>query len=154
MRRFLTAVLAAITVLTLVGCAGTPSQPESTNGSAPVAALAAMGADQKRAELGANFPIEVPVVAGRVVRGEEQGPDAWAYEVIAEAPVSTVAEWYRQAYEGREWTVTGQTALEGGGSELSMQKGTAQSRVTVSPEGTGSRVLVILGVGAPVLETQ
>jgi hypothetical protein len=130
--------------------AGTSGAPASASASA----LTAMGLDQIRSEIDSSFPVETPVPEGEVVRGAAQGPDAWDYELVVSAPVSTVVEWYRAAYASRSWTVTDERVLEGGGAEITLQKGGAGTRVTATPEGDGTRVVVVLGIGESVLLTQ
>jgi hypothetical protein len=154
-------VAAAIAIaLVLSGCGsdGSPvdaSQPPVT--AEDVARIKAMLPAQVREDIAENFPIEVPVPGGVVVRGKAQGSEAWDYEIVVDAAPAVLAEWYRQAYTGRSWTVAGEgDAREeaSGSTELTLRKGTAECRVTIVPEGRGSRAIAILGVGAPVLQSQ
>ncbi len=158
-------MLAAALCVVLVGC-GTPAATPSAAPQSPApqasdeaaqgspSGLATMGLEQVRSEIDSGFPVETPVPAGVVVRGGAQGPDAWDYELIVSAPVSSVIEWYRQAYTGRSWAVTDERPIEGGGAEMTLLKGGAESRVSATPKGRGTRVVVILGIGEPVLQTQ
>ena len=135
--------LALCAAVALGGCSATrPSvqAPPSVGSSAGSTEtdIAPMSVDQVRTEIDSGFPVETPVPAGTVVRGEAQGPNAWDYELVVAAPASSVAEWYKRAYGGRSWVVTDERVLEGGGSEVTMQKGAAATRVTATPEGQGT----------------
>ena len=157
-------MLAALLCVVLAGC-GAPAATPTAAPQAPAAqgggatqgspsGLVAMGLEQIRSEIDSGFPVETPVPEGEVVRGEAQGPDAWDYELIVSAPVSSVVDWYRQAYGSRSWAVTDERPIEGGGIEVTLQKGGAGTRVTATPEGQGTRVVVVLGIGESVLQTQ
>jgi hypothetical protein len=150
---------------TLTGCtSSSPETPADLEEPLPAAsagdvtAIETMGPQEKRETIAANFPLEIPVALGEVVRGEAQGEDAWDYELLVDAPPAAVAEWYRQTYAGRSWVVAAErpaSSPDGGqGTEITLQKGDAQSRITVFSDGEGARVLAIVGVGAPVLQTQ
>jgi len=154
-------LLAALTLCLAVTACSQPAPPEqeveqsSPSVDTPAGTLVeAMDPDQKRSEIDSGFPLEVPVAEGDVVRAKAQGPDAWDYEILVPAPPTEVSDFYRSSYIARSWLVTQERPLEGGGAELTFEKGGAQSRVSVTPETEGSRAVVILGVGAPVLETQ
>ncbi len=108
----------------------------------------------EKAAIDASFPPEVPVVRGVVQSGKAQGPDAWDYSLMSYEEPASVAEWYRQAYRGRSWELVSDRALETGEAELTFQKGGAQSRLTIGRQAGATRVDAIVGVGAPVLETQ
>lgn len=155
MRRFPALLLAALLAFSIAGCSNRVGL-EGREAEAAVEAnpVETMEPAQKRAEIDATFPIEVPVAAGRVVRGKAQGSDAWDYELLVDSTPRVIADWYRQAYLARGWMVSEERPLENGALELTFAKGQAQSRVTVSPEGEYGRVTVILGVGSPVLQTQ
>lgn len=123
--------------------------------TAPASAVRAMTIEQKRQLIAPNFQPEVPVPLGEVVRGKAQGDVAWDYEILVAAPPAAVAGWYQQAYVGREWQVAEQSSPSEGAFTITMTKNAAQTRVTILPEGEGSsRVVAVLGVGAPVLQTQ
>lgn len=149
------------------GC--TPSTPAaSSETSAPATAAAPasatttevvvtrMNPDEARAKIAPTFPPEVPVAMGTVVQGKAQGPDAWDYELRVPAPVIPVASWYLAEYQRRAWELTDQQKRDDGSYLLKFRKGTAESEVTVGPSASAgeSAVNVVLGVGAPVLETQ
>lgn len=148
--------LACTLVVTLVACA--PAKTPAPDPAAQATALSAMVPSAKRAQIATSFPAEVPVVVGTVVRGEAQGTDAWDYEIEVAAPPSDVVRWYHEAYAGRNWVASGDVMVDGpggGGTAITFRKGGAESRVTVygTPDNT-SIVRAILGVGAPVLQTQ
>jgi len=114
-----------------------------------------MNPDDVRARIATNFPAEVPVVMGDVVRGKAQGTEAWDYELTVRAPAPTVAEWYFAEYQRRSWSLVEQPAPTDGSFQFTLRKGLAESQITVVPIAQNeSRVSVILGVGTPVLESQ
>jgi hypothetical protein len=116
-----------------------------------------MPREQVRSEIASSFPIEVPVPAGQVARGQAQGSDAWDYEVVVEAPQADVVAWYREGYVGRSWQLVQErdvSADSSVGTELTLRKGAAESRIVVIEEGRRTRAKAVLGIGAPVLEVQ
>lgn len=139
---------------TAITPAPTPAAtPEVTQGA--TSAVRAMSIEQRRTLIAPNFQIEVPVPVGEVVRGEAQGDTAWDYELVVAARPAEVANWYREAYGGREWQLVEQAQQPEGTLVLVLTKNAAQTRVTITPEGADkSRVKAVLGVGTPVLETQ
>ena len=164
----LAVALAAGTVL-MSGCwsriqlvdqssSGSSATTSATSGAAtPTADIKPMTIQQKQQLIAPTFQMEVPVPFGDVVRGEAQGPEAWDYEVIVKAPVAAVAEWYQSAYVGREWKLADQSSPSADSVQLTFTKNAAQTQVTIEPvsgDATHSRVKGILGVGAPVLQTQ
>ena len=76
---------------------GSAEQPAST----AAAPLALMTAEEKVSQIATSFPIQVPVAAGSVVRGEAQGDSAWVYQIIVPGSVARVQAWYLQAYRTR-----------------------------------------------------
>jgi uncharacterized protein YceK len=164
--RTATIALALAVSITVAGCASasqveSPTQSEPPIESAPT--VKAMTPDAKRSVIATSFPIEVPVPEGEFVRSQAQGDDAWDYEVRVRSTPEAMVDWYRQAYSAASWTLTQEGDFTGasprlGGRFLTFRKGSAaQSEVTV--EGVADAegmvtVRVILGVGAPVLETQ
>ena len=150
-------MLAVLTLCLAVTACSRPVLPEQeVQQSTPAedGLVEAMEPDQKRSEIDSGFPLEVPVADGKIVRANAQGPDAWDYEILVPASPSAVSDFYRTSYLARSWLVTQERPLGGGGAEITFEKGGAQSRVSITPEAKGSRAVVILGVGAPVLETQ
>lgn len=121
--------------------------------------MEALTPSAKRATIATSFPAEVPVPMGDFTQARAQGDSAWDYEVELAADAQEVAEWYRQAYGGREWSLVHQrgiTGTAGNGTVLEFRKGNAQSSVTIYEAGTSTptRALVTVGVGTPVLEVQ
>ena len=159
-RRLALAATLCLALLPLGACTRPPdSQPAApTDSGAPPAAVApikAMTIEQKQQLVAENFQPEVPVPFGEVIRGQAQGNNAWDYELVVDAPPASVASWYQDAYLGREWQLAEQTSPSPGAFTLTLVKNAAQTRVTITPEGEGkSRVKAVLGVGAPVLQTQ
>jgi len=151
-------VLAVVLAMALLlgGCAG--QRPKPSVVPTPIAsssvAIARMSAEQKRTTIATSFPIEVPVPQGRVVRGEAQGSDAWDYQLLIPASAADVVSWYAEWYTKADWRLISDTAADGG-RKLSFVKGGAESAVIVKPAGADlTSVIVVLGVGAPVLNTQ
>lgn len=151
------ASLAVLAAGLLSGCAGAgvrfDAGPASPSQTTPAEALEPMAVEQKRSAIATSFPLEVPVPDGEVVRGEAQGQSAWDYEVVVNRPLSAVESWYTGAYTGRLWELAGREQTAAGVS-LTFRKGAAESRVTLSERGGRTTASVILGVGAPVLQTQ
>ena len=152
----------AITGLLIValwaGALGGCGQKAATPPAAPVAStavanLALMTPADKALQIASNFPLQVPVAAGSVVRGEAQGDSAWVYEIMVRGDLPAVRNWYLQAYRNAEWTI-----VSSADKEIALQKGGAQSRLTFENADTGSqaqtRVTAAVDVGTPVLQTQ
>ncbi len=166
---------AALLVLALAasGCAesgpagATVSAPQPAAEASPAtdtapATLRPLTPTEKRSTIGPAFPAEVPVPAGEFARATEQNGDAWDYEVLVEGTPPAVAAWYREAYVGRQWVLVQEGDVDGSdgsGRFYVFRKGDAESRVSVyGTDGVSrsesARVVVVLGVGAPVLLTQ
>jgi len=143
------------------GCAGRSTPPQPPSGSQPNAPslsrgaeITRMSADQKRSAIATNFPIEVPVPLGRVLRGEAQGADVWDYQLEIQASPAEVATWYTTWYPKAEWRLIADE-VAGEGRRLTFVKGGYAADVTVSPGGTGlTKVTAIVGMGEPILNTQ
>lgn len=165
MSKLARAIVLSVLALSIAGCAsqqaGSPTQQTpstaSSSSSAVPAKLDPMDAADVTTDIAENFPTEVPVVQGEVLAGKAQGDDAWDYQLAVGADAPSTAAWYEQALGSRSWQVAErqEIARDGGNIiELTMVKGAAETRITVTPEGEGSVVSVVLGVGAPVLQTQ
>ncbi len=158
---------ALVAVFVAVVCTGCSAQqaasPARTAAATPQPApIAAMTPEAKRTAIAASFPIEVPVPAGEFARAQAQGTDAWDYTLKVKASPRAVLDWYRQAYASRGWELVGRSTFGASGegrpgTALTFLKGDSQSQVAVEnaadPAGA-TTVRVILGVGAPVLQTQ
>lgn len=145
----------AVLTLALSGCApvdtaAPPAAPQVT------ATVVRMEPAQTRAEIATNFPVEVAVAEGQVLRGEAQGPGAWDYEIVVVAPPATVAAWYREQYRLRSWELVESQDPASGAVRLTLRKGSAESEVTIEPmgKGSGSKVRAILSTSERVLEAQ
>lgn len=159
-----TTTLALLAVALIVsGCAPQAATQPRTPASQPKPPTATqlpdppklMPPSEKRSRIASSFPAEVPVVVGRVVRGRAQGADAWDYVIDFDDDADLVSTWYQMAYGGRGWALTAEAPSGLDGIELTFRKGTAESRITVQPlSGGATRVSAIVGVGAPVLDTQ
>lgn len=164
--------LAVVTLsIALAGCtpaekpaappAGQSATPPAEQPAGKVAATDAppvdpelMSLSDRRSQIASNFPSELPVVAGTVVRGQAQGPDAWDYVVESPRDPQTVAVWYQRLYLARNWQLVSDEGYGEGGISLTYRKGAAESRITIEPIEGGTRASVIVGVGVPVTETQ
>lgn len=133
--------------------------PEGTSTKAPPSVatpgeLERMSAETKRSEIATSFPVEVPVVAGEVIRGEAQGGDAWDYQLMVPVAMGDVISWYATAYTRAEWQFIADNEA-GSGRKLVFVKGDAESEIIVKSAGAKlTNVIGIVGVGAPVLNTQ
>jgi hypothetical protein len=162
--RFTPAIALASVALIAVALAGCAAKTAATAVVAPEAGISsaaasakvrAMTIEEKQDLIASNFQIEVPVPFGTVVRGEAQGSNAWDYELIVDAPVAAVSMWYERSYTGREWQFVSQNVPQAGTLILTFVKNGAQTRVTISPVSGGeARVQGILGIGAPVLQSE
>lgn len=155
--RFVRPIVVCAVAILLAACA--PAQvPPPLDADLTAKRLEPLAPSAKRAEIASSFPIEVPVVSGEVTRGQAQGTDAWDYEVSVASPPQDVVTWYRNAYAGRNWVLQHEWYVDGpqgGGTELTFRKGDAESRVTVSGTAENTSIVrAVLGVGAPVLDTQ
>ncbi len=145
-----------VTGVALSGCAPKTSAPAAKPaGSAPAAdTVGRMSADQKRSMIASNFPIEVPVPQGNVVRGEAQGQDVWIYQLEIPASAADVANWYLTWYPKAEWQLASDEPV-GEGRRLVLVKGGYAADVTVTSAGSNAtKVTAIVGVGDPILNTQ
>ena len=116
-----------------------------------------MSPEDKRAQLGSSFPLEIPVPVGEAVLGKAQGPDVWDYKIeVARDPV-TVRDWYVQAYQRRGWEIVDAGLLTQGmpGYYFTARKNAAETRVELVGEtGAPNTVAgVVVGIGTPVLDT-
>ena len=149
------AACAALVACTTGPTVTPPAEKTAAGTSTEGSPVSAMSAVQRRSMIASNFPLEVPVPMGEVVRAEAQGDTAWDYEVILPADPVAVATWYVDALRAREWQVESQTGSPEGELVLTLTKRLAQTRVTIAAEPNGkSRAKVILGVGTSVLQTQ
>lgn len=151
----------ALTVSLATGCAtsggGQPTKATSADAASSAnssANLALMGLTQKRSQIASDFPIEVPVAAGVVKKGQSQGDLSWDYVVRLTADPTAVASWYTTAYQRAEWQIVGDDQLAGGGRRLSFKKNDAESLITVESSAGGTLVTGSIGIGASVLQTQ
>ena len=140
-------------ILLASGCSAARTAPIPA--SAPAAApIERMGAQDKRSMIASSFPIEVPVPAGQVIRGEAQGNEAWVYRLVLDSSAENAAAWYVDAYTGVEWQIIGDET-SGDTRSLAMTKGAAESEVTLKSLGAAqTQATVVVGVGTSVLNTQ
>ena len=146
----------AALALALSGCAPVDTAVPAAAPQVSTATVVRMEPAQTRAEIATNFPVEVAVAEGQVLRGEAQGPGAWDYEIVVVAPPATVAAWYREQYRLRSWELVESQDPASGAVRLTLRKGSAESEVTIEPmgKGTGSKVRAILSTSERVLEAQ
>jgi hypothetical protein len=158
LRRSLAITFAAITLVVAAGLLGgcaNATQSSQSAGAAPTvlaARLPQMTPADKISQIASNFPMQIPVPAGQVERGEAQGRTAWDYTLVVPGSVAAVQAWYLEAYTGAEWTVVAQSA-----SSLSLQKNRAQTQLqfdAVDGSLLKTRVTGAVGVGTQVLQPQ
>jgi hypothetical protein len=147
----------ALALAVLLGGCAPKAAPVAQQASAPAAAaieIPRMSAAEKQSLIASSFPVQVPVPQGRVLRGEAQGEDAWDYQIEIAAASSDVARFYAGWLGKADWQLVGD-ATQGDTRTLTLVKGGAESRIIITPAGPGTtNAAVVLGVGAPVLNTQ
>jgi hypothetical protein len=155
-RAALLALVALVAFVTLLGgCASKvapPSQSADSLDGVTRAPLTQMTPAEKTGKIASSFPIQIPVPAGEVQRGEAQSASAWVYQIVVPGDVKSVQRWYLDVYAGSEWIVLSRTA-----SAMDLHKNRAQTRLRFEPvSGTEpkTRVTAEVGVGTQVLETQ
>jgi hypothetical protein len=150
-------IAAALALAVLLGgCApkaAAPAQQQSATAAAAIE-IPRMTAAEKQSLIATSFPVQVPVPQGRVLRGEAQGEDAWDYQIEIAAAPSDVAGFYTGWLGKADWQLVGDKT-QGDTRTLTLVKGGAESRIIIKPAGQGTTsASVVLGVGAPVLNTQ
>ncbi|PKQ15145.1 MAG: hypothetical protein CVT67_10815 [Actinobacteria bacterium HGW-Actinobacteria-7] len=161
---WLAAAAVACVPLGLLGCsqAAPPTASLAAQGAPAAPAIEALTPDAKRSQIASSFPLEVPVPAGEFTRAKAQGDVAWDYVVRIESTPDAVLKWYRDVYASRQWTLVGERDYGNGdsggrGRVLTFRKGNAECEVAVDAASDSEGLAtarVVLGVGAPVLETQ
>ena len=146
----------AIAVAMLVSAAGLlggcARAKQSADSATSIARLTQMTPAEKTSQIASNFPMQIPVPAGQVERGEAQGRTAWDYTIVVPGSVDAVERWYISVYSGAEWTVVSQTP-----SSLSLQKNRAQTQLqfdAVDGRSPKTRITAAVGVGTQVLQPQ
>jgi hypothetical protein len=137
----LVVVVSLAVALFVAGCADEPAR------------LANMSGAERGDDL-AGIPIEVPVVDGDVLMGEQQDSDVWMYQVKVDAPQAQVTAWYEQAYTSANWGLVNRTDLGDKGESMVFGKGRSQSVITVLESGEGESVANgVIGIGVQVGNT-
>jgi len=113
---------------------------------------------KRRSDLPTGFPMQVPVLDGRVTRALVQHPGAvWLYDIETSLTVDAAVAWYRDAYTRADWTVSAQSAkgmAQARAVTLDLRKGDgAQSLVRVTPT-KDARAMVSVAVGLGVASSQ
>lgn len=147
------AVLAVVlAVLALSGCTPKLDRRPEPRSQGPARS---MPYEKRRSDLPTGFPLQVPVLDGRVTRAVVQHPGAvWLYDLETSLTVDAAVAWYRDAYLGADWTISAQSArgmATARAVTLDMKKGDgAQSLVRVTPtEDARAIVSVAVGLGVP-----
>jgi len=153
-------MLLAATLLVLAGLlpgafACAPAEPTTPPPAEQPEApdVSPMDVDDRRSAFPADFPLEIPVAAGRVTAAEVATGTAtglYSYELEVDAPADTVIAWYRTVYSGARWQQVAEERSGSALSGLSFAKGglgsivrvEAQSGVTVVRVDFGDRTLV------------
>lgn len=139
----------------LGGCSHAVTRPAASADPlavAKAAPLTQMTPADKRSKIATSFPMQVPVPAGDVLRGEAQGPSAWDYQLVVTGDVTSVERWYFDVYRGSEWALVSHST-----TMLALQKNRAQTQLkfeAVSGSTPKTRITGAVGVGTPVLQTQ
>lgn len=135
-----------------------PQSPAVEREAGDPSAVTAMSLERKREVLPPGFPIQVPVVDGRVVRvleQDQQGDGVWLYDIEVEAKAVDVVAWYESLYTAAEWQLVDKVAEAQQGRSavrLRLVKGSgAESVVRIVDDG-GRRTTVSgsIGIGVPV----
>jgi hypothetical protein len=150
-------IVVALSMAALLGGCAPKTAAPTQQPSAPVTSaveIPRMSAAEKRSMIASSFPVQVPVPQGRVLRGKAQGEDAWDYEIEIAAAPSDVVRFYSGWLGKADWRLVGDQT-EGDSRTLTLVKGGAESRIVITAAGAGAtNVSAVLGVGAPVLNTQ
>lgn len=152
LRRYAAVLATVLTALALSGC--TPPldrrpEPRSQGPARP------MPYAKRRSDLPTGFPMQVPILDGRVTRAIVQHPGAvWLYDIETSLTVEAAATWYRDAYTRADWTVSAQSAKGMAGARavtLDLRKGDgAESLVRVTPTKDARAIVsVAVGLGVP-----
>ena len=108
---------------------------------------------QSKSEMAAGFPVPLPVIDGMVVEARllpVEGAGEWIYIIELSSAPETVFEWYSRAYPIANWQIdSAEQVTEGGevATTLEMTKGSAHSRITIRPDGSGARVEAEISIG-------
>ena len=108
---------------------------------------------QSKSEMAVGFPVPLPVIDGMVVEARllpVEGAGEWTYIIELSSAPETVFEWYSRAYPIANWQIdSAQQITEDGEitTTLEMTKGSAHSRITISPVGSGTRVEAEISIG-------
>jgi hypothetical protein len=149
-------VVAALFVLALdcAGCAGDQPQEQGSapavEGSAASAVPSPMPSEDKEALMPPGFPPEIPVLDATVLSvGEEtvEGRSVWHYELASRADAGAVADWYRTAYSGANWSLVEDTADDDGGVLVFAKGNGIETVLTVESADGGSSVRASVGFG-------
>jgi hypothetical protein len=109
-----------------------------------------MSSEDKAALMPPDFPPEIPVLDATVLStGEEtvEGRSVWHYELASRADAGEVADWYRTAYSGANWSIGEDTADADGGVLVFAKGNGIETVLTIEPTGEGSSVRASIGFG-------
>jgi hypothetical protein len=155
--RTITSIAAVIAMVALLGgCAAKPAAPTQQSSTPAPAAIEIprMSSAEKGSLIASNFPVQVAVPQGRVLRAEAQGEDVWDYQMEIAARPTDVAAFYAGWLGKADWRLAGDET-SGDSRSLTLVKGGAETRIVITSVGPEmTKVSVVLGVGAPVLNTQ
>ena len=108
---------------------------------------------QSKSEMATGFPIPLPVIDGRVSEARllpVEGAGEWVYVIEVSSAPRTVFEWYSRVYPIANWQIdSAYESTEDGATTttLEMTKGSAHSRITISPAGSGTQVEAQISIG-------
>lgn len=124
--------------------------PVASRYAAVPAGARPMPFEKKGTALPADYPLQVPIIDGAVVRAGAPAQLTWMYELEVALPPEGVAAWYRRAYEGAAWTVVAESreqVSDGVRVTLSLEKGGAVSEIVVESRPAGALVRATIGIG-------
>lgn len=153
-RRLRSVVAVAFIAPLCAGCAETqPHEATDTlavEDGAESATPAPMSSEDKAALMPLEFPPEIPVLDATVLSSSEEtveGRSVWYYELASGADAGAVADWYRAAYSGADWSVVEDTTAGDGGVLVFAKGDGIETVLTIEPADEGSAVCASIGFG-------
>jgi hypothetical protein len=115
-----------------------------------------MSSEDKAALMPPEFPPEIPVLDATVLSASEEtveGRIVWHYELASRAEAGAVADWYRTAYSGANWSVVEDTADSDGGVLVLAKGDGIETILTIESTDEGSSVRASVGFGVSLSGT-
>ncbi len=89
---------------------------------------------KKRAELNPQFQVEWPVVDGDVTSSQTVSERELRYELVVPAPIDRVAQWHREVFAARAFTLLREAQSDSGGLVLEYDRAGVGYTVRIEPE--------------------